>query len=586
MARELTIRIQIADSQQARAALDSVEQGLQNVEKAGGKVASTVGDEKKEGSLNAGLMTLGKVMAAVGAADAVRRVVDYGSKLEDLALKTGIGVIALQKLDFVGKLVGVSLEQTASGVTMLQNRLAGGDKGAIAALNELGLSLDEILRMSPDQMFLKVGAAVAAIPDPAKRTETAMDLLGRAGANLLPVLLTVNQEFERAPTVAEDAVKGLDRAGDAWTRLTTVVSTAVGTLLGGMFDAFDALQAKAESWGVDFISVIQKVILGIGTMVGHFINAKNAIVGFAEGTYTGVKTWLFDKFSAVVDGVKGSIEKIEAAFAWLKDKVVGHSHIPDMVIAIGQWAQRLQPLMVEPIVRSTQMVESTFSNMLRNVTNMFNKFGNSIGGAITSSIGGPIGSALGGVASGMVSALGDIVTGGITALINLAVGLVMKGLAKVKQLLQGNVTDEARTDFARGLGFNSLDALYNLLGTLGPEGERLRQVAMELIGKHDIERNEQWMSMVSSLLQSRGLMDFFGLLPGTGIDLGTPPIRHSQTQPVTPGMRGHGVGTTVNNYSISAIDAGSFAQWSQQPDIASSFWNATTQAARLARGSA
>lgn len=62
-----------------------------------------------------------------------------------------------------------------------------------------------------------------------------------------------------------------------------------------------------------------------------------------------------------------------------------------------------------------------------------------------------------------------------------------------------NDTKGAREDFAKKLGFENLGALYEALDRMGPQGQALRNTALNVVGRHDQAGNQQWMNGVIQL---------------------------------------------------------------------------------------
>lgn len=69
-------------------------------------------------------------------------------------------------------------------------------------------------------------------------------------------------------------------------------------------------------------------------ILGFFTSAKDKIIQTVTDLFNGVWTWLVEKFQAVVNKVKESLEKVKGFFKDLFNVVVGHSIVPDMVDAI------------------------------------------------------------------------------------------------------------------------------------------------------------------------------------------------------------------------------------------------------------
>ena len=87
---------------------------------------------------------------------------------------------------------------------------------------------------------------------------------------------------------------------------------------------------------------------------------STAVVGFAKDIYQGVKGWLLDKFTAVVDGIRAKVDAVTGFFRGMYDAVVGHSYVPDMMKGITQSFAGLEGGMVTPTVVATGQVVQAF----------------------------------------------------------------------------------------------------------------------------------------------------------------------------------------------------------------------------------
>src|SRR4029077_5964803 len=127
---------------------------------------------------------------------------------------------------------GNSLDQITTAISMMQRKLAGGDAGAVAALNELHLSLVELKNLSPDRQFIEIADAIAKIQDPAERTRLAVEIFGRAGAAVLPTLRAdIKSIADQTAVMSETSVRAWDALGDAIARAARTTKAVVGDLI-------------------------------------------------------------------------------------------------------------------------------------------------------------------------------------------------------------------------------------------------------------------------------------------------------------------------------------------------------------------
>lgn len=168
--------------------------------------------------------------AAVGAA--ITSTLNWADQLSNLSRSTGISTTALQKFESIGKTSGTTMEQIANASLQLSNRLAGGDKSAASAAAKLGLNVQTLINLSPDQAMLAWAAALSKVQNPQERVALAMDGMGRTAGNLLPVLMDMNDQWDRTTAkLTTDGVKSLDDAGDALDRLLDTGKGLLATVL-------------------------------------------------------------------------------------------------------------------------------------------------------------------------------------------------------------------------------------------------------------------------------------------------------------------------------------------------------------------
>ena len=114
---------------------------------------------------------------------------DWGDSFDKMAARTGMTVESLSELSFAAQQSGTDLETVERGVKTMQKNIgeaAGGSKSATEALAKLGLTVEQLQGLSPDEQFNKIAAALNQISDPTTRAATAMKIFGKSGAMLLP----------------------------------------------------------------------------------------------------------------------------------------------------------------------------------------------------------------------------------------------------------------------------------------------------------------------------------------------------------------------------------------------------------------
>lgn len=497
--------------------------------------ASLKGTKEATEGLSVNWRALGGAMASAisfaGVTRALSSTAEYVGQINDLAVKAGVTAEAFQELKFAAEQNGATFDQVSGAIAQMSNRLVEGDKGAVESLKAMGLSLGAIRDMAPDQAFQAIAAGIAQIEDPMQRTKVAMDLFGKSGADLLPVLtadLGALREEARAAglVLGNDLVAQGDALGDALDKLTAMwepllariiipMVPAVEMLVGWIGRAVDVfsglptpVQAVTAGLGavaaivgplvVGFsgisgvlglvtsalpllgtaltvltgpIGIIAAAVVGLGviwatwgedikriagevygavqdwlvakfdaiwsgitgaldTVRGAWVTLRDGVVtavqfvfdnvkriladlallalapilapialvlttfqhwdritAIAQAVYTGVKTWLLDKFTAIVDGIKGKIDAVTGFFKNMYDQVVGNSYVPEMMAKIQTEFARLATIMVQPAQEATGQVTDSFytmsSNVQTSVGGLVRGLDDSFGGVLT-----------------------------------------------------------------------------------------------------------------------------------------------------------------------------------------------------------
>jgi lambda family phage tail tape measure protein len=174
-------------------------------------------------SVTNGLVSIGGAasFAAVGIGAAVGAVSALGvagagialfaakgaAELYEMSEKTGVSVESLSRLGFAAKQTGVGQDQLAKALERMNKSAfaaATAPEGAKNAYTRLGVSVkDAAGNLKPtSQLFEEVAGKIAGIENPTARGAAAMNIFGRAGAELLPLL---NQGSEGIKAMSKEA---------------------------------------------------------------------------------------------------------------------------------------------------------------------------------------------------------------------------------------------------------------------------------------------------------------------------------------------------------------------------------------------
>lgn len=161
---------------------------------------------------------------------------EVGGRLVDMSDRTGIGVEALAELEHAAQMSGTSLDTLEGGLTKMGVKLAdaaGGSKTAVAAFDAIGVSVSELAGLSPDQQFERIADGLAGISDPGAKAAATMDIFGKSGADLLPLMKdgasgikAFRDEAKKLGRITEEDARAVDELGDTFENVQTGVTNA------------------------------------------------------------------------------------------------------------------------------------------------------------------------------------------------------------------------------------------------------------------------------------------------------------------------------------------------------------------------
>ena len=207
------------------------------------------------------------------------------ASVDDLSKRTGVSTQTLQAYQFAAEQSGVSVETFGKGVQKLGINLGEaqtGNKSAIKSFADLGLSVQELSRLSPEAAFEAVAAAIAQLPGPAQQAAAAVSLFGKSGAELVPVfaegagyLAEMRAEAERLGLVlSKDQVQGLATLDDSIGKVSATFKAFQARVTA---ELAPSLIAAAES-AATFIAAldVQEVAKSAEAAIGGVVEVARA----------------------------------------------------------------------------------------------------------------------------------------------------------------------------------------------------------------------------------------------------------------------------------------------------------------------
>lgn len=207
-----------------------------------------------------------------------------GDELQKMSMRTGTTVEFLSALSYAAEIAGTSVQDMEKGFKSLAKFMLGAGQGLATqnkALTALGLSFKDLKGLGPEDQFMIMTEALSKVEDKTLKAGLAMQVFGRAGASMLPMIdqgsAGIKRMMERAEKLglvmsgadADQAAILTDKMTDLW----KTVKMAVFHIGAGLAPMITKAAEKMREWTTialkwiknhrDVIKIVAKVALGI-----------------------------------------------------------------------------------------------------------------------------------------------------------------------------------------------------------------------------------------------------------------------------------------------------------------------------------
>ena len=287
------------------------------------------------------LAVIGTAVSVVGAgiATAIRGAINTADDMGEMAQKLGVPVEALTALKHAAKILGVEFEGLQAGLLKLSRGMADSPE----KFEKMGIAVrDAKGEMRPTADVLKeLADRFQAMPDGAEKTALAMDLFGKSGAAMIPMLnagsqgiaglmeeakamgLVISQETAEA---AGKFNENLDKLAGVATGLAVIMAAELAPVLE-QISAFIVEMAKnfqdlspatreMIAWAGGLTVVLGPLLLGLAMIIpiiGALLSPLGLVVAAVAAVAAAFIYW--EEICAAVSGWISNL--IDGALTWL-----------------------------------------------------------------------------------------------------------------------------------------------------------------------------------------------------------------------------------------------------------------------------
>lgn len=244
---------------------------------------------------------------AAGIGLLVKSSLDATDSLGKTARKIGVTTEALASMRYAAELTGVSTDTMDMALQRFTRRAAEAAMGtgeAKGALKELNLNAKELLKLPLEQQMGELAGAFENVATDADKVRLAMKLFDSEGVALVNTLglgkeglMQMAAEAGRLGlALSQDAVLGVEKANDAFTRVTStfkglrdqtvaklapalefLATTLQTKVLGAMEDADGSVELFAQGLAVNILQAVETAIKGLQSLVNGVVKTFNDV---------------------------------------------------------------------------------------------------------------------------------------------------------------------------------------------------------------------------------------------------------------------------------------------------------------------
>jgi len=288
--------------------------------------------DAKMKTFGAGMAKVGAALSVAGAglAVAVRQQINAADAMEEMSQKFGVPVEELSRLGYAAEMNGVPIDLLGTSLGQLSKKMAEAARGGKAAdlFDDIGIAVKDAEGRvrSTEEVLADISDVLASMPPGAQRTALAMKLLGKSGAEMMPML--------------EGGSEGLRTFAEEAAAMGLVISADTAAAAGKFNENIDRLHATARGLAVIVAARLAPVLKQFSDWLVDLSKAFQNLspvtqkwMGLAAGFGVAIGPALIG-----LGAVVSSLGKVAMAFRGLALLVMGHPVIAAIAaIAAGAW---------------------------------------------------------------------------------------------------------------------------------------------------------------------------------------------------------------------------------------------------------
>ncbi|KKM05606.1 hypothetical protein LCGC14_1752370 [marine sediment metagenome] len=241
--------------------------------------------KKHQRAIGIGMVAAGGAILAAGALS-IKTFAKMGDEVQKMAMKTGFSTEALSELRHAAELSGTSLTGLEKATKRMATSIGDFQDGLMETkrdFDKLGISLEDLKDLSPEEAFLLIGEALADLEDPLERAAVAQGVFGRAGMDLIPMfdqgiaaLDSMRQEAhdlgivfdQEAAVKAEEFTDAMHRMDQSTMGVKMVIADKLIPVLMPLIERITEIIKKITAWADENPELVKTIVTAVSIIGG------------------------------------------------------------------------------------------------------------------------------------------------------------------------------------------------------------------------------------------------------------------------------------------------------------------------------
>lgn len=247
-----------------------------------------------------GALTAGLSIGLLGGL--AKKALDFATSIKDVAAQAGVSTKALQEFRYAASQMGIKQAEADKGLTKLNETLgkaAAGSSSAQKALAAVGVTMEDVRKKTPTEIFGKIADQMIKQGGAAKNAAAANAVFGESAAKLNPLLDKGSQGINELAQAAQRlgivlSDQQIQNADETARKLDDVRQVLAAQIAGVVADNASSIVSLAQALGqltgqiVNFLGSNPQAALAIlGGLAGSRFGLPGAAAGAIGGAILG-----------------------------------------------------------------------------------------------------------------------------------------------------------------------------------------------------------------------------------------------------------------------------------------------------------